>query len=132
MGYRFLNSYIFELNAQGTLLEEWFFPLPNVLTQSLYKVVNLHQDKDGNSLFFYVNKNEITSQFMNGQRVLAPQAAIPVEISYKADILEYSSNISMRHWHDNNFLLSGYQYIKNSQRGKGKRYVFFINKMICE
>jgi hypothetical protein len=132
VGFRFLNAYILEINAQGSLLEEWFFPLNNVLTQSLYHLVNLYQDKDGHSLFFYVYKNEIISQYMKGQRVLEAQTAIPVELSYKTDILEYSSNIVLQHWYDHNFLLSGYQYIKNAQSGKGKRYVFFLNKLICE
>jgi hypothetical protein len=132
MGFRFLNAYILEFDTQGLLMDEWFFPIQNVLTQSLYHVVNLHQDIDGNTLFFYVNKNEIVSQFMKGQRVLGAQTAFPVELTYKTDILEYSSNISMRHWYDNIFLLSGYQYIKNAQRSKGKRYVFFLNKLICD
>jgi len=132
MGFKFLNAYIFELNSIGALLNEWYFPIKNVLTQSLYNLVNLHQDREGNSLFFYVYKNEIISQFMNGQRVIAAQTATPVELTHQTDILEYSSNIYMQHWYDNNFLLSGYQYIKNTQRSKGKRYVFFLNKLICE
>jgi len=131
-GFRFLNAYIFEFNTQGLLLNEWFFPIKNVLTQSFYNLVNLHQDKEGNTLFYYVYKNEIISQLMNGQHVIGAQTAIPVALTHKTDIVEYSSNISMRHWYGNNFLLSGYQYIKNTQRGKGKRYVFFLNKLICE
>jgi hypothetical protein len=131
-GYRFVNAYILEFNTQGTLLNDWVFPINNALTQSLYNLVNLHQDNEGNTLIYYPYMNEITSQFLHGKQVLAAQAAIPVELLSKADILEYSSNISMRHWYDNNFLLSGYQYIKNAQRGKGKRYVFFLNKLVCE
>ena len=130
-GYRFINAYILEFDTQGFLLNEWIFPIQNVLTQSLYNLVNLYQDNEGNTLIYYSSLNEVTSQFLYGTQVLAAQAAIPVELMSKADILEYSSNLSMRHWYNNNFLLSGYQYIKNSQRGK-KRYVFFINKLICE
>jgi hypothetical protein len=63
--------------------------------------------------------------------VLSAQAAMSVELMSRTDLLEYSSGLSMRNWYNNNFLLSGYQYIKNTQRGK-KRYVFFINKLICE
>jgi hypothetical protein len=130
-GYRFVNAYIFEFNAQGLLLNEWVFPINNALTQSLYNLVNLYQDNEGNTLIYYPYMNEITSQFLHGKQVLAAQTAIPVELMSKTDILEYSSGLSMRHWYDNTFLLSGYQYIKNTQRGK-KRYVFFINKLICE
>jgi len=132
VGFRFLSAYIFEFNPQGMLLNEWYFPLRNVLTQSVHKLVNLNQDKSGNTLFYYVNQNEIVSQFMNGQQVIAAQATIPVELTYRTDILEYSSNISTQHWYDNKFLVSGYQYIRNTQRGKGKRYIFFLNKLICE
>ncbi|MCL2290708.1 MAG: hypothetical protein FWC34_08425 [Bacteroidetes bacterium] len=131
-GFRFLNAYILEFNVQGLLLNEWFFPVNNVLTQSFYNLVKLHQDEEGNTLFYYVHNNEIVSQFMDGQRIIGAQATIPVDLTYKTDLLEYSSNVSMRHWYGNNFLLSGYQYIKSTQRGKGKRYVFFLNKLICE
>jgi hypothetical protein len=130
-GFRFLNAYILEFNTQGTLLNEWYFPVTNVLTQSFYNLVDLYQDQEDNILIYYVYKNEIVSQFMNGQHILEAQTTIPVELTAKTDLLEYSSNIAMRHWYDNHFLLSGYQYIK-SQRGKGKRYVFFLNKLICE
>jgi hypothetical protein len=130
-GFRFLNAYILEFDNQGKRLNEWYFPVTNVLTQSFYNLVDLYQDEEDNMLIYYVYKNEIVSQYMNRQRVLAAQSAIPVELNNKADMLEYSSNISMRHWYGNNFLLSGYQYIKN-QRGKGKRYVFFLNKLVCE
>jgi len=132
VGFRFLNAYILEFNAQGVLLNEWYFPFRNVLTQSLYNLVNLHQDNDGNTLFYYVHKNEVVSQFVNGQRLIGAQTAMPVELTHRTDILEYSSNISMQHWYGNKFLLSGYQHIRNTQRGKGKRYVFFLNKLICE
>ena len=131
-GFRFLNAYILEFTPYGSLLNEWYFPITNVLTQSLYNLVNIFQDKEENSLFYYVYRNEIISQFMNGKQVLGAKAAIPVALTDKTDILEYSSNIAMQHWYNNSFLLSGYQYIKNAQRGKGKRYVFFLNKLICE
>ncbi|MDR0206223.1 MAG: hypothetical protein LBI45_03065 [Bacteroidales bacterium] len=131
-GYRYLNTFILELNSQGVLNSEWFLPLRNVLTQSVYNLVGLHQDCEENTLFFYINNNDVVSQFMNGKKVLSALSATPIELSSKMDALEYSSNISMLHWYDNNFLVSGYQYIKNNQRGKGKRYVFFLNKLICE
>ena len=131
-GFRFLNAYIMEFDKQGKKTEQWYFPIQNVLTQSFYNIVNLYQNDEGSSLFYYVNKNELVSQFMYGQIVLDPQSATKIGQSYKTDVVEYSSNVVMRHWYDNNFLVSGYQYIKNTQRGKGKRYVFFLNKMICE
>ena len=132
MGYRFLNAYILEFDRQGALLNEWYFPISNVLTQSPYPLVDLYQDTEDNTLMYYVYKNDIVSQYMHGKQVIAAQSAIPITLLSKADILEYSSNISMQHWNEHYFLLSGYQYIKNAQRGKGKRYVFFLNKLICE
>jgi len=131
-GFRFMNAYISEFNPQGMLLNEWYFPFKDVLTKSFYNLVDLYQDAENNILFYYVHNNSIQSQFMNGKRVLSPQTGFPIELNNKTDILEYSSNIIMQHWYNNNFLVSGYQYIKNTQRGKGKRYVFYLNKLICE
>jgi hypothetical protein len=131
-GFRFTNASIFEFDAQGLLLNDWIFPINNVLTQSLYNLVNLHQGKEGNTLIYYAYQFDIVSQFLYGKQVLSAQTAIPIELMNKTDILEYSSNLFMRHWYNNSFLLSGYQYIKNARYGKGKRYVFFLNKLICE
>ena len=131
-GFQYLNAYISEFNAQGKMLQEWYFPIQNVLTKSMNNLVGLYQDKEGNSLFYYVNMNNVVSQFMNGKHLLSPQTAVPIELINKSDVIEYSTNVIMQHWYGNNFLLSGYQYIKNPQRGKGKRYVFFLNKMLCE
>jgi hypothetical protein len=132
VGFRFLNAFILEFDTDGLLLNEWYFPIQEVLTQSLHNLVELYQDHENNTLFYYVNNNNIVSQFMNGKRILSAQASIPIELTHKTDILEYSSNVYIEQGYNNNFLLSGYQYIKNTQRGKGKRYVFFINKLICE
>ena len=131
-GFLFTNAYISEFNAQGLLLQEWYFPVLDVLTKYLYHLVDVYQDTDNNSLFYYVNNDNIVSQFIHGKQLLSPQTAIPIDLAHKTDILEYSSNVFMQHWYNNKFLLSGYQYIKNQQRGKGKRYLFFINKLICE
>ena len=131
-GFRFLYANILEFNPQGIRINEWYFPIKNVLTKSFTNLVNVHQDEDANSLFYYVYNNEVVSQFMHGQSILAAQSAFPVESLNKTDMPEYSSNISMQHWYGHSFLLSGYQYIKNPQRGQGKRYVFFLNKLICE
>jgi hypothetical protein len=131
-GFRFFNAYISEFNAQGLLLQEWYFPIKDVLTKSLYNLIDVYQDSEKNSLFYYVHRDQIVSQFMNGKQLLSPQTPNPIELTNKTDILEYSSNVFMQHWYHNSFLLSGYQYIKNPQRGKGKRYVFFLNKLICE
>jgi len=131
-GFRFLYAYILEFNPQGVPINEWYFPIKNVLTKSFYDLVSVYQDKDANSLFYYVHNNEVVSQLMHGQNVLAAQSAIPVELLNRTDILEYSSNIMLQHWYSNSFLLSGYQYIKNPQRGQGKRYIFFLNKLVSE
>ena len=131
-GFRFVNAYILEFDAQGLPVNDWVFPILNVLTQSLYNLADIYQDKEKNTLMFYAYQNEITSQYVNGKQVLEAQAALPVALMSKGDVLEYTSNLAMRNWYDNNFLVSGYQYIKNNQRGKGKRYVFFLSKMVCE
>ena len=132
LGFRFLNAEILEFNASGTLTNQWYFPVIDVLTQSIFHLVNLYQDSEENTLFYYVHRNNIVSQFMNGKRLISPQTTIPIELTNKADVSEYSTDVNIKHWYNNNFLLSGYQYIKNTQRNKGKRYVFFINKLTCD
>ena len=45
-------------------------------------------------------------------------------------MVEYSRDLNMYNWYDNKFIISGYQQIvNNSKSAKGKRYVFFMNKL---
>jgi len=62
--------------------------------------------------------------------VLDKTTSIFIETSRKNDIIEYSEKLQMENWYENNFLIHGYQYLKNnSKNNKGKRYVFFVNKL---
>ena len=56
-----------------------------------------------------------------------------IETSQPRDMVDYNIDTHLTHWYDDNYLVSGYQYIVNKGKGaKAKRFVFFLNKIIYE
>jgi hypothetical protein len=129
-GYRFLNAYVTTFDKDGNLLWDNFIPINDMLTQSLQHKVGLYIDEQNNGYIYYPNNSTITSTLVHNYTVLEPIMNEKLTTLYPKDIIESSAQIRIERWYDNNFLISGYQSIKNPNYGKsGKRFVFFINRL---
>jgi hypothetical protein len=53
----------------------------------------------------------------------------PIETNYNNDKLISDYNSDMEYWYGNYFISYGYQKIKNVVQNKGKRTVFYFNKI---
>ena len=83
----------------------------------------------GTAIFYPYNSN-LSYCLINGYETIESTETIPIECLYKKDMVEYSRDLNMYNWYDNKFIISGYQQIvNNSKSAKGKRYVFFMNKL---
>jgi len=128
-GYRYVNAYVTTFDKDGQLLWHHYIPFENMLTPRLITRVNIFFENQ-NAVIFYPYNSDITYTRVNGNRVLDKTTSIFIETSRKNDIIEYSKKLQMENWYENNFLIHGYQYLKNnSKNNKGKRYVFFVNKL---
>ncbi len=128
-GYRYVNAYVTTFDKDGQLLWHHYIPFENMLTPRLITRVQLFFENE-NAVIFYPYNSDITYTRVHGNRVLDKTTTIFIETSQKNDIIEYSKKLQMENWYENNFLIHGYQYLKNnSKNNKGKRYVFFVNKL---
>lgn len=129
IGYRFMNAYITTFDKNGKLIWYHYLPFENMLTTRLTNRVRIYFQNQ-QSVIYYPFLSELTYTTVAGYRVVDKLTSIPIETSRLNDEVEYTKKLTMENWYDNNFLIHGYQYIKNStKRNKGKRYVFFINKL---
>jgi hypothetical protein len=129
VGYRYVNAYVTCFDRNGELLWDNYFPFTNILTRRLARRVSLYYTPYGTAIFFPYNSN-LTACLMNGYTVVENTETVPIECLYKKDVVEYSRDLNMYNWYDNKFIISGYQNIvNNSKSTKGKRYVFFLNKL---
>ena len=129
LGYRYVNAYVTCFNMKGDLLWDNFFPFTNILTRRLARRVSLYYSPYGTAIFYPYNSS-LTYCLVDGYDVVENSETIPIECLHKRDAVEYSRDLNMYNWYDNKFIISGYQSIvNNSKNSKGKRYVFFMNKL---
>lgn len=128
-GYRYVNAYVTCFDRSGNLLWDNYFPFTNILTRRLAKRVLVYYTPYG-TVIFYPYNSTLTATLIDGYNVVENISSIPIECNYKKDAVDYSRDINMYNWYDNKFLICGYQHIVNNSKGnRGKRYVFFINKL---
>ena len=129
LGYRYVNAYVTCFDKKGELLWDNYFPFSNILTRRLARRVSIYYAPFGTAIFYPYNSN-LSYCLINGYETIESTETIPIECLYKKDMVEYSRDLNMYNWYDNKFIISGYQQIvNNSKSAKGKRYVFFMNKL---
>jgi hypothetical protein len=129
-GYRFLNAYITTFDKEGNLLWDNYMPINDMLTQTLYAKVGLYLDNQNNGYIYYPNNSTITSTLVNSYTVLEPLMTEKLGTSHAKDNIEASGQVRVERWFGSNFLVTGYQVVKNPLYGKnGKRSIFFINRL---
>ena len=131
-GFRFVNAYITTFGKDGKLLWDNYFPFSNIITQQPYKRVCVNYIGE-DALIFYPKANRVFYTLVNGYNVIEKTEYFNIETNQPRDVVEYNIDTQMENWYDNNYLVSGYQYIINKGKGaKAKRFVFFLNKIIYE
>lgn len=129
VGYRYVNAYVTCFNRKGELLWDNYFPFNNIVTRRLANRMSLYYTPFGTAIFYPYNSN-LTCCLINGYEIVENTETVPIECLHKKDVVEYSRDVNMYNWYDNKFVITGYQQINNNSKTvKGKRYVFFINKL---
>ncbi|HNW99026.1 MAG TPA: hypothetical protein PKK00_11510 [Bacteroidales bacterium] len=127
-GYRYTNAIIACFNSDGELLWDNSFEIWNILTFNLKERVNVMFDGD-DILLTYSNNGNIASKIIHGSEVVEGKQYTQIESTYTNDKLISDYNSDMEYWYGNYFISYGYQKIKNVQQNKGKRTVFYFNKI---
>lgn len=128
-GYHYINAYITSFDAQGNLQWNYYMPFNELLTQRLATRVSLHFIGE-NAVVYYPYNFSLTSAYLHYGKVIEPLSTMELETLQTKETVDYSKKVKMQTWYDDNFVISGYQYIKSNVRGsKSHRYVFFANKL---
>lgn len=128
-GYQFVNAYITTFDTAGRLLWDHYFPLTSTSLMHLSPVLSLNYIGE-DALIYHVRNSKIFNTLINGYETLEKLSAINIETMNKRDVVEYSNDVQLQRWYGDNFIASGYQYLRNRDKAaKAKRYVFFINKL---
>ena len=131
-GYRFVNAYITTFGKDGKLLWDNYLPLNNIIIQQLYKRVCVHYIGE-DALIYYPKANRVYYTLVNGYEILERTNNFSIETSQSRDLVDYNIDTRLEHWYNDNYLISGYQYIVNKAKSnKAKRFVFFLNKIQYE
>ena len=129
LGYQFVNAYITTFDQTGHLLWDHYFPLTSISNMQLGPVVSLSYTEE-DALIYYARNNRIFSTLINGYETLEKLTSMNIETMSTRDVVEYNQGTEMQRWYGDNFLVSGYQYLRNRDKAtKAKRFVFFINKL---
>jgi len=129
IGYRYVNVYVTTFNKNGELLWHHYLPFENILTQRVTVHVKVFYEGE-NAVIYYPFNSNLNFTRVHKYEVLDKMATIPIETLHYKDVIKYSQKLKIENWYQNNFLISGYQYINNNSKAyKSKRFVFFINKL---
>lgn len=129
LGYRFMNATITAFDSNGELAWNHYMPFKNVLTLNLFPRISTFNFEE-NTVIYYIFNASLSYTMVDNSEVIEPVTTKNMVLSNSGEAVEYSRNVQMTNWYDNYFLISGYHYLKGKTRStKGKRYVFYMNKM---
>ena len=100
----------------------------DILTKYLNRKLNSCFDNDEMIMFYNAN-NKIAAKTIKGNTIVDNTAYTPVPLKRGTDqtMDEYLGTIE--HWHDDYFIATGYQSIRNNYLENSKRNVFYICKL---
>ena len=131
VGYRYTHAIIADFNKDGELLWDNCFPIQDILTLNLKERVKVMAG-DNDIVLAYSYGGYIKSQIIEGDKVVQGKEENKIETAYENDQVKEDWSSDMDFWYDNYFLTWGYEKIKNDQANKGKRTVFYFNKIGLE
>jgi hypothetical protein len=131
VGYRYTHAIIAAFDKDGELLWDNCFPIQDILTFNLKERVKVMNSGDDIILAYSYN-GYIKSQIIHGDKVVQGKEETKIETAYADDKVKQDWSSDMDFWYDNYFLTWGYEKIKNDQTNKGKRTVFYFNKIGLE
>lgn len=131
-GYRYTNALIASFDKNGEVQWSNIFDMLKIISFSLKERVNCFFDGD-DIILSYTENGQIASEIINGADVVGELEHTDIATSHSNDVIVEDKRSEMEHWYNNNFIIYGYQTIKNNYlSGKRKRTVFYVNKIAFE
>lgn len=127
-GYRYTHAVVMGFDLNGKLLWDNSFEINDVKTFTLEQFVKLEVQKDRIALL-YLFDNELRTKIIKNNEVLEGKSSEPIKTTSGHEIVknDQSDVNKLDYWYDDYFFAYGEQEVSNPE--KGKRRVFFINKI---
>jgi hypothetical protein len=129
-GYHYTHAVVMGFDKNGKLLWDNSFEINDVKTYTLEQFVKLEVQGDRIALL-YLFDNELRTKIIQNDQVLEGKTIETIKTNFGSDVVrrEETSMSRLEYWYKDNFYAYGVQEIANAERGK--RRVFFINKITC-
>jgi hypothetical protein len=130
-GYRYTHAIVCGFDAAGNLLWDNCFDIGgSMLSKTLEEVVHVGMDNDNRLILMYPDKDELHTQIIRGDEVVAEKEKYTVSTKHENDKVTNSETMHLSHWYGQYFLSWGVQEIYNKALpDKPSRKVFYLNKM---
>jgi hypothetical protein len=129
-GYHYTHAVVMGFDQSGNLLWDNSFEINDVKTFTLEQFVKLEVQGDRIALL-YLYDNELRTKIIQDDQVLEGKSIEGIKTSFDRDVVrnDQMSMNKLEYWYKGYFYAYGVQEIANAERGK--RRVFFINKITC-
>lgn len=129
-GYYYTHAVVMGFDQNGKLLWDNSFEINDVKTFTLEQFVKLEFQGDRIALL-YLYDNELRTKIIQDEEVLEGKTIENIKTSFEKDVIKKEQTAMNRldYWYRDYFYAYGVQEIANNDRGK--RRVFFINKISC-
>jgi len=130
-GYYYTHAVVMGFDLQGNLLWDNSFEINDVKTFTLEQFVKLELQGDRIALL-YLFDNELRTKIIQDDQVLEGKSVENIKLRFDKDVAKKEQTAMNRldYWYRDYFYAYGVQEIANAERGK--RRVFFINKISCQ
>ncbi|MBL0742533.1 hypothetical protein [Chryseolinea lacunae] len=129
-GYQYTHAVVMGFDHNGKLLWDNSFEINDVRTYTLEQYVKLEVQKD-KIVLLYLFENELRSKIIQNNQVLEGKTFEPIKTKSETEFVkrEQSDINKLEYWYDSFFYAYGVQEIVGP---KGKRRVFYINKIVYQ
>jgi hypothetical protein len=131
-GFQYTHAVVAGINPEGKLIWDNSFEINDVESFRLEKFV--HTDvRDKDIILFYNFKNVIRTKIIDGDKVIEGKSFNDIALKFSDDKVDSNDNLvsGLEEWYGNNFIAYGIQRLRKvgNEPGRGRRDVFFVNKM---
>ncbi len=126
IGWRYTHAILAALDRQGRLQWDHCFKIGDVLTMKRREYIKVLTEGD-RVLMLYNHGGSVFTKIVQGDEVLDDREVTEQEPMEDDEKIKKSWSSGAAYWYERNFLLWGYQKVKDP--GEGKRKVFYFTKV---
>lgn len=131
-GFSFQDAFVLAIDSNGKPIEDWVYDASlSAKKNALSSFIDFIPDGMGNICFAHNDLGRLMYRSFNEDHRVSPSQSMILEMISPFDKLEATWENHFVHWYEDYALIYGYQQIINNQRkGKGRRNVFYLSRIV--